>query len=73
MGNIRWLRGQETIRLTLDNGSTRDYQVKEMREIKPEDVWVIQPTGYEVLTLYTCSGFADKNRFVVRAIPIEVN
>jgi LPXTG-site transpeptidase (sortase) family protein len=73
LGNIRWLRGQETIKLVLDNGRSREYRVTERREIKPEDVWVIQPTDYEVLTLYTCSGFADKNRFVVRAIPIEAN
>jgi LPXTG-site transpeptidase (sortase) family protein len=71
LGNIRALKGTEIITLTMDDGSTRDYQVKEMKEIKPEVVSDIQPTDYEVLTLYTCSGFADKNRFVVRAYPVE--
>jgi LPXTG-site transpeptidase (sortase) family protein len=71
MGNIRALKGQEIITLTMDDGSSRDYRVAEMKEIKPEVVSDIQPTDYEVLTLYTCSGFADKNRFVVRAYPVE--
>lgn len=71
LGNIRALKGEERVVLTMDDGNTKEYQVKEMKEIKPEDVSVIQPTDYEVLTLYTCSGFADKNRFVVRAYPVE--
>lgn len=73
LGNIRALKGREIITLTMSDGSTRNYQVKEMKEIKPEVISDIQPTDYEVLTLYTCSGFADKNRFVVRAIPIDSN
>jgi LPXTG-site transpeptidase (sortase) family protein len=71
MGNIRALKGYETITLTLSDGTKKDYKIKEMRQVTPESVSYILPTDHEVLTLFTCAGFADKDRFVVRAWPID--
>lgn len=41
------------------------YTVKEIKEVTPNQVEVIRPTEDEVLTLYTCSGFADTKRLIV--------
>lgn len=70
MGNLRALKGYETITLTLSDGSTRDYQIVSQKEVKPTDTRLLQPTDSEVLTLYTCSGFMDSRRYVVRAVPV---
>jgi sortase A len=44
-----------------------EYEVKEIKEVRPTQVEVIAPTEDETLTLYTCSGFADSRRLIVIA------
>jgi len=43
------------------------YKVDEIKTVSPKDTEVIAPTPDDVLTLYTCSGFADTKRLIVRA------
>lgn len=69
LGNIRALKGSEKITLTMADGTTKFYQVKSIKEVSPTDPKLLAPTSEETLTLYTCSGFMDSQRFVVRAIP----
>lgn len=45
------------------------YKVNEITEVFPNQTEVIKPTKNEVLTLYTCSGFADEKRLIVTAVP----
>ena len=45
------------------------YEIKEIKEVYPNQVEVIAPTEDETLTLYTCSGFADTKRLIVVAKP----
>lgn len=71
MGNIRALKGYEKITLTMADGTERIYQVQSIQEVNPTNVKLLSPTESEFLTLYTCSGFLDSQRFVVRAIPIN--
>lgn len=73
LGNIRALKGYEKIRLTLSDGSTRWYQVKKLAQVKPQEMHYLDQTDSEMLTLYTCAGFADAERFIVQAEPIEIN
>jgi LPXTG-site transpeptidase (sortase) family protein len=70
LGNIRALKGSEQIELTLSDGSKKMYQVESLHEVSPTDTQLLRPTDSEVLTIYTCSGFMDSRRFVVRAVPI---
>ena len=46
-----------------------DYRVTEVFEVTPDQVEIIYPTAKETLTLFTCSGFADARRLVVKAVP----
>lgn len=41
------------------------YQINEIKEVRPGQTEVIAPTPDETLTLYTCSGFADSKRLIV--------
>jgi len=71
MGNIRALKGYEKIKVTLSDGTERWYQVKTMKQVLSTDVRYLEPTTDEVLTLYTCAAFADAERFVVQAVPVN--
>ncbi|MEI7645984.1 MAG: sortase [Chloroflexales bacterium] len=51
-------------------GGERRYLVREVLTLRPEDTWVLAPTGDEVLTLITCVPIGVyTHRLVVRAYP----
>ncbi len=43
------------------------YKIEEIKEVLPSQTEVIAPTSESVLTLYTCTGFADSKRLIVKA------
>jgi len=43
------------------------YMIDEIKEVIPSQTEVIAPTKDAILTLYTCSGFADSKRLIVVA------
>lgn len=69
LGNIRALKGGEEVVVTTEDGQTHLYQVSEIHEVEPNQTEYLEPTSREVLTMYTCSGFLDQKRFIVRATP----
>ena len=70
LGNLPKLTGSEVITLTLQNGDQRWYKINQMIQVATDQTELLLPTDREVLTLYTCDGWADQKRFVVQAIPI---
>lgn len=58
--------GQEIV-ITSADGSQHGYRVTEIHQVTPDRVDFLQPTQTEMLTVYTCTGFLDSQRFVVRA------
>ena len=50
-------------------GEQRDYQITTIVQVQPTAVEWIAPTNDEVLTIYTCIGFLDRDRLVIRATP----
>ncbi len=66
LGNIRALQGGEIVTLTSADGSKHQYQIKQIVEVRPDQVEYLLPTSEETLTIYTCSGFMDQKRFIVR-------
>lgn len=46
------------------------YEVENIKEVWPNDTYVISPTKNRKLTIFTCSGFFDTKRLVVTANPI---
>jgi len=62
----------KTVSQEVGGGSLRQsnwyaYEVVEIKEVYPNETEVIEPTGDERLTLYTCSGFTDSKRLIVVA------
>lgn len=68
-GPLQKLKGSEEITLTTRDGITHRYRVTNISVVKTQDTRLLQPTRTETLTLYTCTGFLDSKRLVVRAEP----
>jgi LPXTG-site transpeptidase (sortase) family protein len=69
-GNLKKVRVGDVVYVKDKSGHLKLYTVINEFETTPKNMSVIQPTKYEVLTLYTCSGFADSKRLIVQAIPL---
>ncbi len=69
--NLKKIQLGNAVRLTLQNGAVRSYTVTEITEVTPDKVQYLQPTTTETVTIYTCAGFMDSKRLIVRAIPKE--
>lgn len=60
---------QQLIYITNQSGKIYTYVVTDKNVVDPTAVSYVQPTQEETLTLYTCTGFLDLQRLVVRARP----
>lgn len=67
LGPIRWLSKDGEIKIVNKKGEEFIYHVVETKTVSPETVAVLAPTQDATLTLYTCTGFLDRERFVVVA------
>jgi sortase A len=67
---LRDIRPHDEIRVETPRGTYR-YQVEGTKIVKPDDVWVLDPTPHPTLTLVTCYPFtyigSAPRRFIVRA------
>lgn len=63
--------GDDVEILTKDNKYI--YNISEILTVNPDNISVVLPTKYEVLTLFTCSGILDSKRLVVKARPLRLN
>jgi sortase (surface protein transpeptidase) len=70
-GPIRWLEIGDVIEVTDDTGLTHAFKVVELLITKPDDLSYIKPKQATILTLYTCDGWLDQNRFIAVATPIN--
>jgi len=66
-GPIRWLKKDDEIKII--NGKKEEfiYKVAETKVVYPNQVEVLAPTQDSTLTLYTCAGILDRQRFVIIA------
>jgi len=66
-GPIRWLKKDEEIKLINRKNEEFIYKVVETKTVSPQEVEILSPTQDSTLTLYTCTGFLDRLRFVIVA------
>lgn len=59
----------DLVKLTLANGSERIYEIIEITEVTPDKIEYLKPTQSETLTIYTCAGWMDSKRLIIRAVP----
>jgi LPXTG-site transpeptidase (sortase) family protein len=64
------IKNGDIIILKTSDGKERKYKVVEIQTVKPDQTSLLLPTTVETLTVYTCAGFADTERFVVRSTPV---
>ena len=70
-GPIRWLSLGDEIILTDAQGNEHNYRITETVTVPPTQTEYILPKDEEILTLYTCTGLFDSQRYLVIAKPAE--
>jgi len=68
-GPIQGLKEGDEIQAWGENDQVFNYTITKTMSVKPTAVEIVLPTEEPQLTLYTCIGFLDKERFVVIAKP----
>lgn len=69
-GNLYTLDVNDHIVLTTRNGNKHEYQITKILTVLPSRIDLVNPTDYEVLTIYTCTGLFDSQRLVIQAQPM---
>jgi LPXTG-site transpeptidase (sortase) family protein len=70
LGNLKNIDDGAIIELTMTNGRTYQYITESMIVVSPDEIELVLPSDYEKLTIYTCFGFADRERLVIVAKPL---
>ncbi len=71
LGNLENVKtGQKVIILT-NTGSKKEFIIKSIAIVTPDQVHVLDPSNDVRITLYTCTGFLDSKRLVVTAVSSE--
>lgn len=70
LGPIRWAKEGEKIELTGEDGKIYLYKVVKTDIVNPDNLEYLLPQDEETLTLYTCIGFFDRQRFIAVAKPL---
>jgi|GEM_PF-2547666 len=70
-GNLHTIKKGDEIIISTSEGTIHPYRVTEILVVEPSNTKPLQPTNYELLTLYTCTGLLDSKRLVIQALPIE--
>jgi len=61
----------DQVDIRTNDGKRHVYKITETHIVDPSQTALLSPTTTEVLTLYTCTGLLDSQRFVARAEPIK--
>ena len=70
LGTLPKISVGDIIQVISRDQTLHTYRVRETDTVSPDNLLYVNNTDIEVLTLYTCTGFFDSMRFVVRAIPV---
>lgn len=70
LGPLQWVQVGDRIEIKTIQGVSRIYTVKKIVSVSASDTGVLSSENKEVVIIYTCTGFADSKRFVVKAYPL---
>ncbi|SRR5260221_6557807 len=70
-GYLLGIKKGDLVNLIIKNGDMHKYEVSDILIVDPSNIGVVLPTKSEVLTIYTCTGFLDSKRLVVKATPVR--
>lgn len=66
-GNLPSILPGDEVKIEYEDKSTKTFLVKYTSTVTPETTSILAPTNDKRITLYTCSGFLDSERFVAVA------
>lgn len=66
--NLRNVKKDDEVYILTDDRKHK-YVVYEITTVYPDDITTVAPSDSEVLTLFTCSGFFDEKRLIIKAVP----
>lgn len=61
------IKDGDVISITSKNGRRFEYKVRSVEIVKPTDIADLTSYNKETITIYTCTGFADLKRLLVKA------
>lgn len=67
LGSLHQVKVGDSVKITDETGEKIQYLVTTIKQVYPEYTDSIVPTDEEPLVIYTCVGFLDTKRLVVRA------
>jgi LPXTG-site transpeptidase (sortase) family protein len=70
-GFLKSVKIGDTMTLSYRTGGSVKYLVTNIKTVNPKDIDVLFPEDKNAIIMYTCTGFADSQRLVVTAIPIN--
>ncbi|OGD89545.1 hypothetical protein A3F45_01440 [Candidatus Curtissbacteria bacterium RIFCSPHIGHO2_12_FULL_41_17] len=65
LGGLPKVGRGDLLYVVLDNGQYVVYQISETKRVRPSQVEILNPSDDARLTVYTCDGFKDRERFVI--------
>ena len=72
LGKLVNVKPGQKVKVVFDNGEIKKFEVYFTQIVKPSDVELLeQDTNERILTIYTCTGFLDRERFVAVSEYIE--
>jgi len=66
LGNLRKIKLDDEIVIFDASGRSLSYRVTEISTVDPSDVSILESSTEATITLYTCAGFMDSKRQVVK-------
>lgn len=66
-GPLGQVKAGQKIILQSAADQTYTYQVVDTFKVSPNDVWILDPRLTDTVTIFTCAGFLNKDRLVIRA------
>jgi LPXTG-site transpeptidase (sortase) family protein len=71
LGSLTKIKTGDTIEIVYVDNSKKEFVVKLIQEVEPDNISILNNTDDKRLTIYTCSGFLDSKRFIVVALLSE--
>jgi LPXTG-site transpeptidase (sortase) family protein len=72
LGNLKKVQKGDNVAIKMANNEIFLYKVDEILKVTPDRTDVVGKTNEETLTIYTCTGFLDSQRLVIKAKPFKV-
>lgn len=68
LGSLTKAKPGQRIQIIFDNGATKNFIIEKTAIVSPKQISVLSQTADRRITVYTCTGFFDQNRFVATAL-----